>query len=108
MTQEQLAVILQTSGLPVSYQDFPDEQCPPMPYIIFEDTGSSQVYADGIVYAAFTPWTIVLFTARKDAAKESLVENALTSAEIAWTKTTEEDDEEQCMRVTYNIETIGG
>ena len=108
MTIENIATILQPAGIPVSYQDFPDENCPPMPYIIFEDTGTNNFHADGIVIKTFTKIKSVLYTAEKAERIEADIEEALNEAGIGWTKEVEEDDQERCMLVTYQFEVIGG
>ena len=54
MTQKEFGDILATSGYPVTYLAFPADKCPPMPFITFQEVGSNNVSADGIVYTNMT------------------------------------------------------
>lgn len=106
MTQKEFGDILATSGLPVTYLAFPAENCPDMPFVTFQETGSNNVSADGIVYKKVKVYQVDLFTAGKDEAAEEALESAL--GEFFWNKYQTLDENEACQRYTYTLEVLGG
>ena len=108
MTLETMAGILEQSGMPVSYQEFPDEECPRMPYITFEDTGTRNFMADGIVYATILRIQVILWTAEKNLQAEKSLEMALENNGITWDKQVTENEQEACINATYEFDIIGG
>ena len=106
MTQAQFGDILATSGFPVTYLAFPADNCPAMPFVTFQEVGSNNVSADGIVYQKVRIYQVDLFTADKDPAAEEALESAL--GQFFWNKMQTIDDTEACQRYTYTIEVLGG
>lgn len=106
MTQKEFGDILAASGFPVTYLAFPAESCPAMPFITFQETGSNNVSADGVVYQKVRRYQVDLFTADKDEAAEEALEAAL--ADFFWNKYQTVEDNEACQRYTYEIEVLGG
>ena len=102
MKLEELKVILETSGLPVTYRAWPEGEAPALPYICYLETGSSIFAADGIVYEEFKRVQIELYTKFKDEATEDKVQQALSS--FVWEKTEEYIDSEKCYQILYEIE----
>ena len=108
MTQKDFGDILATSGYPVTYLAFPAENCPEMPFVTVQETGSNNVGADGIVYKKVKVYQVDLFTAGKDEAAEEALENALDGAGLFWNKYQTLDENEACQRYTYTLEVLGG
>ena len=108
MTQKEFGEILQTSGYPVTYLAFPADKCPAMPFICFQETGSNNVGADGIVYKKVKVYQVDLLTADKDEVAEAALEDAFEQAGLFWNKYQTIDDNEACQRYTYTIEVLGG
>ena len=106
MTQKDFGDMLAASGLPVAYLAFPADNCPEMPFITFQETGSNNVSADGVVYKKVKIYQVDLFTADKDEAAEEALENALS--DYFWNKNQTVEDNEACQRYTYTIEVFGG
>lgn len=106
MTLTEFKRILETSGLPVAYLAFPANQCPEMPFITFQETGSNNFGADGKVYKRVRRMQVDLFSRRKDPAAEAALEHALEN--FFWNYTQTVDDTEGCQRYTYELEIIGG
>lgn len=106
MTQKQFGDILAASGLPVAYLEFPADNCPDMPFITFQETGSNNVSADGIVWKKVKIYQVDLFTADKDEEAEEKLENALS--DFFWNKYQTIEDNEACQRYTYTLEVFGG
>ncbi len=106
MTQTEFGNILKASGLPVAYLAFPADQCPPMPFITFQETGSNNVSADGVVWKKVKIYQVDLFTVGKSEAAEEALENALS--DFFWNKYQTVEDNEACQRYTYTLEVFGG
>ena len=106
MTQKEFGDILAASGYPVTYLAFPADDCPSMPFITFQETGSNNVSADGVVYQKVRRYQVDLFTEGKDETAEEALENALS--DFFWNKYQTVEDNEACQRYTYEIEVLGG
>ncbi len=106
MTQKEFGDILAASGFPITYLAFPADNCPEMPFITFQEVGSNNVSADGIVYKKVKIYQVDLFTRDKDPAAEEALENAL--ADYFWNKYQTLDENEACQRYTYTLEVLGG
>ena len=106
MTQKDFGDILAASGYPVAYLAFPADKCPSMPFITFQEIGSNNVSADGVVYQRVRQYQVDLFTADKDETAENALENALK--DFFWNKYQTVEDNEACQRYTYTLEVFGG
>lgn len=106
MTQKQFGDMLAASGLPVAYLAFPADDCPEMPFITFQETGTNNVSADGVVYQKVSIYQVDLFTKDKDPTAELALENALSA--YFWNKYQTVEDTEACQRYTYTLEVFGG
>ena len=106
MTPKEIQTMLKASGMPVAYLAFPADQCPAMPFVTWQETGSNNVSADGVVYQPVRSIQVDLFTAGKDWDAEAALENALSG--LFWNKVQTLEDEEACQRYTYTFEVLGG
>ena len=108
MELSEVKTILSGTGLPVAYRAWPDDPAnnlpPPLPWIVYLETGSQNFSADGVVYLAIKSIRIELYTKEKDPTSERKVETALSNAGIFWNKTEEYLDDEQCYEIIYEIE----
>lgn len=99
---EQIKNILETTGLPVAYYAFPEEEAPPLPFLCYLVAGSNNFIADGAVYHKIDRLQVELYTEVKDPAAEETVEGALAS--FIWEKTETYIDSEKCYQIMYEIE----
>lgn len=102
MTLEELKTILQFTGLPVTYREWPEGKAPALPFICYRTDGESPLYADGQVYYSYSNVRVELYTARKNPEAEALVEEAL--AGFHWKKTEIYISTERCYMILYEIE----
>ena len=102
MTLQEFRKILETSGLPVTYRAWPENEAPPLPYLCYYDSGSNNFAADGVVYFSARRITVELYTELKDVVAESRVEQALSP--FYWEKTEEYIDSEKCYQIAYEME----
>lgn len=102
MTLQEVEDMLASTGLPVVYRAWPDEQAPPLPYICYLAAYSNNFSADGQVYLPVEHIQIELYTELKDPKAEGKVEAALSS--LFWEKTETYIDTERCYQILYEIE----
>ena len=106
MTLKEFGDILATSGMPVAYLAFPADSCPSMPFVTFQEVGSNNFSADGVVWQKVRSMQVDLFTAGKDTDAEDALEDALS--DYFWNKYQTVEDNESCQRYTYEIDILGG
>ena len=104
MTLEELKGTLKSSGFPVAYRAFRENSAPALPFICFQETGSDNTGADGIVWFSARQVDLELYTAFKDPEAENKVEAALTAAGIYYDKFETYIDSEKMYQITYEIE----
>lgn len=105
MTQEEVFALLQSTGLAVTYYQWPEGAAPPLPWVAYLDTGSDNFSADGTVYYQATTWRAELYTLKKDPGAERRLENVLTSAGLFWRKLpTAWIDSERMFEIPYEFE----
>lgn len=107
MSLHELATLLQSipgfSGK-VAYYEFPEGEAPELPYIVYLENGGSNVFADNTVVYRQTTVDIELYTALKDPALEKALEDALSAAELIWTKDEDYLYGERCFMITYTVD----
>ncbi len=102
VTLDEFKEILCTSGLPVAYRAFPENEAPPLPFICYLVTESNNFAADGQVYYGANCVQIELYTQYKQPEVEEKVEKALSS--FYWEKSEEYIDSERCYQIIYELE----
>lgn len=101
MSLNDIQTMLEASGLPVTYRSWPIKEAPPLPFICYLVSYSSNFMADGRVYCPIDHIQVELYTKHKDPDAEAAVEAALT---LPWQKTEEYIDTEECYQILYEIE----
>lgn len=102
MRLEELKTLLETTGMPVTYRAWPENEAPPLPFICYLVAYSNNFGADNRVYHKISHIQVELYTKQKDQSSEDKVENALSS--FYWDKTEEYIDSERCYQILYEIE----
>ena len=100
MTLEELAALLEKTGLPVAYQAFRTRQDPP--FLCYRFVYDTQFFADNQMYYGAGHYQVELYTCLKDPAEEGTVEAALSG--LCWEKSEEYIGSEQIYQITYEIE----
>lgn len=103
MTLDELYLIL-NAVYPTAYWSFPENEAPPMPYLVYFEDGSDNFAADNVVYHHMKTISVELLTRTKDPDAEAAVEAALNGAEIFWQKTETHLDDEDAFEVIYSLE----
>lgn len=111
MTQAELLQALKTLGMPVAYGEFVDTEASPAPappFITYQFAYSSDLMADNQNYAEIGNFQIELYTAKKDLAREKLVQDKLKELRLPYSKVEAWLSEEGMRQVVYEIQLIGG
>jgi hypothetical protein len=106
LTQVELCAALKTLGLPVAYSEFTASQEPPFICYVFQY--SNDTMADNQNYIPISRFDIELYTANKDPALETRVQNLLKSLKLAYVKREAYIEEEKMRQILYEIKIIGG
>ena len=104
MTIEQLAAMLQETGIPFSYDHFAEGESPEPPFICYLLPGSDNFAADGRVYFKINEVRIELYTDKKDVSVEKQVEDALDDRGIFYNKSEVWISEERLYEVLYSFD----
>lgn len=104
MTMEELAAMLQSTGIPFAYDHFAEGESPEPPFICYLLPGSDNFSADGQVYFRINQVRIELYTDSKDLAVEGKVEMALDDAGIFYNKSEVWIESEKLYEVLYSFE----
>ena len=103
MTIEQLAAMLQETGIPFAYDHFAEGESPEPPFICYLLPGSDNFAADGRVYFKINEVRIELYTDKKDVSVERQVEDALDGRGIFYNKSEVWISEERLYEVLYSF-----
>ena len=104
MTIEELAAMLQSTGIPFAYDHFAEGESPSPPFICYLLPGSDNFAADGQVYYRINQVRIELYTDSKDLTVEDKVEKALDDAGIFYNKSEVWIESEKLYEVLYSFE----
>ena len=111
MQQAELYQLLESIGLPLAYGEFkstPELPAPDPPFLIYQFAYSGDLMADNRNYLEISNFQVELYTDIKDLAAEKLVQDALASAELPYSKTEIKLDDESMYQIIYEIQLIGG
>jgi hypothetical protein len=106
MTQAELYQKLKSLGLPIAYGEFSEPIAPP--FITYQFAYSGDIMADNQNYADAGFYQVELYTAKKDLAMESLIENKLKELCLPYSKIEAWLDSENLRQIIYEIQLIGG
>jgi len=101
--------LLKSTGLPVAYHHFPEDEnfsppkLPDPPYIVYLFSHSSNFGADNRVYNKQSNYQVELYSTKKDPASEKLLEDLFDDNDIYWEKTETFIESEGLYQVLYEI-----
>lgn len=101
MTLENFAQLLDATGLPVAFYQFPEDEPHEPPFICYITTTPTQFAADGCVYYSGTNIQVELYTMKKDLEAERKIEDALK--DFFYVKDEGNLDDEKMYMVTYRL-----
>lgn len=101
MKLEEFAELLESTGFPIAFYQFPKDEPHEPPFICFITTNQSQFAADGIVYYSGINVQVELYTLQKNIEAEKKVEEALS--DFFYSKDEGYLDDEKMHMVTYRL-----
>ena len=104
MTLEELAGMLEKTGIPFAYDHFAEGESPDPPFICYLLPGSDNFAADGRVYFRISEVRVELYTDRKNPEAEAEVETVLDNAGIFYNKSEVGIQSERLYEVLYSME----
>lgn len=107
MTLAELNNVLVSTGFPVAYGFFPEDDKTEPPCITYQEAYSSNFGADEKVYKKIKHIDIFLFTRTKDIDAEAKVEQALDDASIFYETTETFEESEQVYQILYEVTIYG-
>ena len=93
---------LKSTGLPVTYLEWPEGEAPDLPFICYLAKGNNPLFADGVIYYSYDDVCVELYTKYRDLAVERQVEAALDG--YHWKKDVDHLKSERCYKITYDLE----
>ena len=104
MTFQEINTMISNIGLNYAYYQWPIDEAPDLPYILFYYPERKDFLADGMNYQHITALNIELYTKNKDFDKEALVESVLETNGIIYGKEEQYIAEEKMYEVLYTME----
>lgn len=101
MKYSEIPGILEETGYPVAYYEWPENEVPALPYIVYWYPQSDDFSADDGTYLPIDEMRIELYTETKSFAAERNVEEVLQRHGIRYAKTETRLDKEQMYGVLY-------
>ena len=103
MKQSEVFKMLQATGLPVTYSEWPQGYAPPLPYIVFLQDGTETFLADNKVYKHKDTYRIELYSENKDKLSENKIIEQLNIKPTVWEKEYEERTDEDLYQSVFLI-----
>lgn len=106
MTYQDVAVLIESVGLPYAYDHFDEGDASPPPFICFFFEDSDDLAADNSNYQRIRPLTLELYTDNKDFSLEETVEDVLNGAGLVFSRSEVYIDAERMYEVIYSTSII--
>ena len=106
MTYKEIATMIDSIGLPYTYDSFPNNIAPTPPYIVFNYPQNNDFGADNINYVSIDTLNLELYTSEKDFTSEASVEAVLNANGLFYEKTEAYIRQENLFQITYVCQVI--
>ena len=100
MTLTNLVTRLESTGLPVAFREFLEEDLPALPYITYSVGDTDILFADGIPYYMGSLISVVVHSKIKDLALEAVLRRSLSEAIALWDEDASESEDEYKYTIT--------
>lgn len=101
MTYKEIADMIDSMGLPYTYNLFPNNEAPQPPYIVFNYPDTNDFGADDTNYVKINVLNIELYTATKDFQLENTVETVLNQNGFFYDKSEAYIRNENLYQISY-------
>lgn len=106
MTFIEVKQMIESIGLPFTYDSFPNNIAPVPPYIVFNYPQNDDFGADNINYVSIDVLNIELYSASKDFANEQAIESVLKQNGFYYEKSEAYIRSENLFQITYVTQVI--
>ena len=106
MTYKQIAQMIESMGLPFTYDSFPNNIAPTPPYIVFNYPNRNDFAADNVNYSQIEILNLELYTATKDFSLEESIEAVLEQNGFFYEKTEAYIRNENLYQITYVMQFV--
>lgn len=106
MTYKQIAQMIESMGLPFTYDSFPNNIAPTPPYIVFNYPNRNDFAADNVNYSQIEILNLELYTATKDFSLEERIEAVLTQNDFFYEKSEAYIRNENLYQITYDMQFV--
>lgn len=102
MDEAKMRELLNSSGIPFVYHIWKNP--PALPWGVYRFSNTSEMYADGILFFVVRQYQIELYTDKKQPEVEQKLQDVLTHAGIAFSKSETYIESEQMYQILYECE----
>lgn len=106
MTFQEVKQMIESIGLPYTYDSFPNNVAPAPPYIVFNYPNNDDFGADNTNYVSIDVLNIELYTSTKDFELEKNLEAVLNANGFYYDKTETYIRQDNIYQITYVTEVI--
>lgn len=106
MTYQEIATMVSGIGLPFAYYQFPVNEAPPLPYVVYFFPNRDDFVRDNENYRRVETLIIELYTEDKSLTTESEVEDVLENNHIVYDKTETFIRKENMYQCYYEAEVL--
>lgn len=106
MTFQEVKQMIESIGLPYTYDSFPNNVAPAPPYIVFNFPNNDDFGADNTSYVSIDVLNIELYTSTKDFELERNLEAVLNANGFYYDKTETYIRQDNIYQITYVTEVI--
>lgn len=106
MTFQEVKQMIESIGLPYTYDSFPNNVAPAPPYIVFNYPNNDDFGADNTNYVSIDALNIELYTSTKDFELEKNLEAVLNANGFFYDKTETFIRQDNIYQITYVTEVI--
>jgi len=106
MTFQEVKQMIESIGLPYTYDSFPNNVAPAPPYIVFNYPNNDDFGADNTNYVSIDVLNIELYTSTKDFELERNLEAVLNANGFYYDKTETYIRQDNIYQITYVTEVI--
>lgn len=106
MTHKEIFEMLKSSGLPVVYYSWPEEEAPQLPYLVFYYPSNADEFADNRNFQRNNNLNVELYTEDKEFELEEQIGELLNDYGLTYSKSQTYLDTEEMYEILYESEVI--
>ena len=106
MTVDQFVEVMDSTGLDVTCQSWPEDNAPPLPWIVYWPSGERVMYADGTIWHSWPVMRVEVYYTELNSMDADAVRNALIAAGLVPLEVSPEDylPDGKCYTRSWDVE----